>query len=59
MTLTLIWYALFWASLANWGRYFGRPDLGTAAVHLATAPLAVVVDIAIWLGLYRVEYPCD
>lgn len=55
--LLLLWYCCFWASLTNWCRYFGRPDLGTAAVHLATAPAAVLVDIAIWTGCRRVEFP--
>ena len=57
--LLLLWYCCFWASLANWARYFGRPDPGTAAIHLATAPLAVLMDLAIWFGLSRVEYPRD
>ena len=58
-TLALVWYALFWASLGNWSRFFGRPDLGTAAVHLATAPLAALVALAMLLRLHRAEYPRD
>ena len=58
-TLALVWYALFWATLGNRSRFFGQPDLGTAAVHFVTAPLAALVAMAMLLGLHQAEYPRD